>query len=56
MKSAIASANAGYEQFIKGVRQAADATEVNMNTTVNQVSQDAKRTTGNTTGGGARKQ
>lgn len=39
MKSAIASANAGYEQLTKTTKQAVEAMEVNMNTAAAQMSQ-----------------
>lgn len=44
MKSAIASANAGYEQLSKSTKQAVEAMEVNMNTAAAQISQAAGKT------------
>jgi len=41
MKSAITNANAGYEQFAKAGKQAAEVIEANVNTAVEQVSQAA---------------
>jgi phasin family protein len=43
MKSAIASANAGYEQLTKTTKQAVEAMEVNMNTAATQMSQAASK-------------
>ncbi len=42
-KSAIGNANAGYEQFSKSAKQAAEVIETNLNTAVNQFSQAAEK-------------
>ncbi|MES2742218.1 MAG: TIGR01841 family phasin [Pseudomonadota bacterium] len=42
-KSAIGNANAGYEQFSKTAKQAAEVIETNLNTAVNQFSQAAEK-------------
>ncbi|MET0964641.1 MAG: TIGR01841 family phasin [Noviherbaspirillum sp.] len=43
MKTAIANANAGYEQMTKTTKQAVEAMEVNMNTAAAQMSQAASK-------------
>jgi phasin family protein len=43
MKSAIGNASAGYEQFTKTTKQAAEAMEANLNTAVSQFSQAAEQ-------------
>lgn len=43
MKSAIANANAGYEQLTKSTKQAVDAMEANMKTAVSEFSQEAEQ-------------
>ncbi|HEX2530830.1 MAG TPA: TIGR01841 family phasin [Burkholderiaceae bacterium] len=48
MKSAIGNANAGYEQFSKTAKQAAEALEINMNTAVSQFSQATEKTASRT--------
>lgn len=45
VKSAIANANAGYEQLAKTAKQAADAVEVNTSAAVSQFTQAAEKTT-----------
>jgi len=45
VKSAVGSANAGYEQFNKTTKQAAEAIETNVAAAVNQFSQTAEKTT-----------
>ena len=45
VKSAIGNANAGYEQFSKTTKQAAEVLEANINSAVNQFSQAAEKTT-----------
>jgi phasin family protein len=45
VKSAIGNANAGYEQFSKTTKQAAEAIEANVNTAVSQFTQAAEKAT-----------
>lgn len=45
LKSAISSANSGYEQINKSAKQAAETIEANLNTAVNQISQANPRAT-----------
>ncbi|WP_395826357.1 hypothetical protein [Collimonas sp.] len=44
VKSAIGSANAGYEQFAKSTKQAVETLENNVNSAVDQLSQAATKT------------
>ncbi len=44
VKSAIGNANAGYEQFTRTTKQAAEVMEANMNAAVNQFTQAAEKT------------
>lgn len=46
-KTAIGNANAGYEQFNKSTRQAAEVVEANINTAVGQFAQAAEKTAKN---------
>ncbi|HVL74598.1 MAG TPA: TIGR01841 family phasin [Noviherbaspirillum sp.] len=45
MKTAIGTANAGYEQLSKSTKQAVEVMEANMNTAVSQFAQAAEKTT-----------
>jgi phasin family protein len=49
VKTAISNANAGYEQFSKTSKQAAEAIETNVNAAVNQFSATARKATANAT-------
>jgi hypothetical protein len=44
VKSAVDNANAGYEQFAKGTKQAIEAMEANLNTAANKFSEAATKT------------
>ncbi|HJV86626.1 MAG TPA: TIGR01841 family phasin [Noviherbaspirillum sp.] len=44
VKSALGNANAGYEQFTRSTKQAAEVMEANMNAAVNQFTQAAEKT------------
>jgi phasin family protein len=46
VQSALGNAQAGYEQFSRNARQAAEAVEANVNSAVSQFSQAAEKTTG----------
>lgn len=46
MKSALNNANAGYEQFSKSTKQAAQTIEANVNNAVNQFTQTAEKANG----------
>ncbi|WP_211444326.1 phasin family protein [Collimonas humicola] len=49
VKSAIGSANAGYEQFAKSTKQAVETLETNVNNAVDQLSQAATKSVARTT-------
>ncbi|UVW27980.1 phasin family protein [Massilia sp. H6] len=52
VKTAISNANAGYEQFSKTSKQAAEAIENNVSAAVNQFSATARKATATATGAG----
>ncbi len=53
VKTAISNANAGYEQFSKTSKQAAEAIETNVSAAVNQFSATARKATATATGAAA---